>query len=197
MRPIEDSGDRGSPPGRSRWFYWRSMQSAASNSSQTPCCAGCRHDGRLNGPQDRRCHPGRRLGETGASIVGGRRVSSLGTGPPLPRGSRATAPGSAATAGCRWTTSCCCDRLTGPSRSPAVAPSRSRRPATNKAATPPAQHHLVYSGLILMWLGLSFQLEQVALVTFGVRQVQPDAEGQKNALLINSVKKDRPFRAVC
>lgn len=70
------------------------------------------------------------LGETDASIAGERRVSSRGTEPPLPRGSLATASGSAATAGCRWMTSCCCDRWTGLDRSPAISTSRSRHPAT-------------------------------------------------------------------
>lgn len=72
---------------------------------------------------------GRRLSTAGAFIASGRRVSSRDKEPPLPRGSHAAASGSAATAGCRWTTSCCCDRWTGRGRSPQASTFRPRRPA--------------------------------------------------------------------
>lgn len=85
----------------------------------------CRRDRRSNLQDDPE-----RLGEIGASIVDGRRVSSRGIEPLLPKGSLATASESTATVDCRWTTSCCCDHWTNLDRSPVVSIFRSRRPAT-------------------------------------------------------------------
>lgn len=72
----------------------------------------------------------RRLGTAGTFIASGRRVSSRDKGPPLPRESRAAASESTATAGCRWTTSCCCDHWTSRGRSPLASTFRRQRPTT-------------------------------------------------------------------
>jgi len=118
ISPVEDSRTSGRHPESNCW-----RKSIRSNGFQ------CRHSGRWH---DRRPQE-RWLGKTGASIASGRQVSSRGTEQPLPRGSLATASGSAAIAGCRRMTSCCCDRWINPDRSLATSTSRSRHPATTNS----------------------------------------------------------------
>lgn len=136
--PDDQSGPRipGLPEDNPEGNCWR--KSIRPNGSVQRHRSGRRHDRRSSKREGW-------LGETDASIAGERRVSSRGTGPPLPRGSLATASGSAATAGCRWMTSCYCDRRTDPGRWPAISTSRSRHPATTSNNIAVVRYHSIPS----------------------------------------------------